>query len=82
MRRSDLITPGSSGTFSSVTDDSYMGCMSFDSLSLVSERGNSPRGFYRKVAGGNGVKIDMSNHQDFVNQERLTLQQPFNDESI
>jgi len=80
MRRNDLVTPGSSGTFSSVTDDSYMGCMSFDSLSLASERGNSPRGFYRKFAG-NGIAIDMSNHQDFVNLERPSLQQPFNDES-
>jgi len=80
QRRQDLGTTGSSTTFSSVTDDSYMGCMSFDSLSLVSERGDNPRGLYRRFAG-NGVKIDMTNHQDFVSLEKPSLQQPLNDES-
>jgi len=73
------------GTLSSVTDDSYMGALSFDSSSSISDIEMSPRGFYRKVVGWNdGTNIDMSEHEDFANGQTLnkpSYQKPFDDNS-
>lgn len=80
LRRQDLVSQGtnhSQGTFSSVTDDSYVGCMSFDSLS----QGSSPRTLRKKW------KMDMGDvHQDFTVLEPpptagFCMATPFNDES-
>jgi len=86
LRRLELVSQGTSGTgtFSSVTDDSYMGGMSFDST--ISEQVNSsPRGVIRKFVGWkNGINIDLSKHEDFTNGHTLDNQghpQAFNDES-
>jgi len=85
LRRLELVSQGTSGTgtFSSVTDDSYMGGMSFDSSSL-SERG-SPLGFKRKFAGWkDGGRIDMSKHEDFTNahiSDKPGHTHQFNDEA-
>jgi len=80
LRRQDLISQGTtnSGGFSSVTDDSYVGCVSFDSLS----QGSSPLNARKKW------KMDMGNvHQDFTvlapppTAGICMATQPFNDES-
>jgi len=85
LRRLELVSQGTSGTgtFSSVTDDSYMGGMSFDSSSL--SEGGSPLGFKRKFAGWkNRESIDMSKHEDFTNAhiaDKPAHIHQFNDES-
>jgi len=60
------------GTISTVTDDSYTGGMSVDSLSSGSEQGNYSRRPYRKILewkdGGN---INTSKHVSFANVQTL-----------
>merc|ERR1712238_408499 len=82
MRRLELKSQGTTGTgtFSTVTDDSYMGCMSFDSFSSFSEKGSSPVPVQQRKAWSK-IKVDMSELKDFVAVVPDLQQQPFNEES-
>jgi len=60
---------GDTDTISSMTDDSYMGRMSFDSSS-VPEGGYNPRELYRKITGlKDGQTLDKPSYQKSVNDE-------------